>query len=68
MRAIDSDDDLPADFGLIDGCCPDVRDKRIAELEAALWKAIDYCDAATHGDAQYADERSGLIRVWRGNK
>jgi hypothetical protein len=39
---------------------------RIEELEAALGKAIDYCDAATHGDGQYADERSELIRVWRG--
>lgn len=40
---------------------------RIEELEAALGKAIDYCDAAMHGDGQYADERSELIRVWRGN-
>lgn len=39
---------------------------RIAELEAALGKALDYCDAATHGDEQYHDERSSLIRVYRG--
>lgn len=40
--------------------------RRIAELTDALGKAIDYCDAATHGDEQYADERSALIRAWRG--
>lgn len=42
--------------------------RRIAELEAALGKAIDYCDAATHGDGQYADERQALIQVWRGDE
>ena len=31
---VKSADELPADFGSIDGCCPDVRDKRIADLEA----------------------------------
>lgn len=41
-------------------------EKRITELEAALGKAIDYCDAALHGDDQYNDERSSLIRVYRG--
>lgn len=40
--------------------------RRISELRNALGKAIDYCDAATHGDTQYADERSALVRVWRG--
>ena len=38
---------------------------RIAELEAALGKALSYCDDATHQDNQYADERGELIRVWR---
>lgn len=40
--------------------------RRIVELRDALGKAIDYCDAATHGDEQYADERSALLRAWRG--
>ena len=42
--------------------------RRITELREALGKAIDYCDAATHGDGQYADERSALIRIWRGEQ
>jgi hypothetical protein len=40
--------------------------RRIVELKDALGRAIDYCDAATHGDNQYADEKSALIRAWRG--
>lgn len=36
--------DLPADFGHIDGN-PDPRDKRLAELEAALVALIDAVDA-----------------------
>ena len=39
---------------------------RMAELRDALGKVIDYCDAATHGDGQYANERSDLLRIWRG--
>lgn len=53
------------EVGLSDG--KDEAAKRIAELEAALGKAIIYCDAATHGDEQYADERSTLIRALRGS-
>ena len=41
--------------------------RRIVELRDALGKAIDYCDAATHDDGQYADERSALLRAWRGD-
>jgi hypothetical protein len=33
MKAIKSADELPADFGSIEGYCPDIRDTRIAELE-----------------------------------
>lgn len=33
------------------------------ELWGALSKAIDYCDAATHPDQQYADDRPNLLRV-----
>lgn len=36
MKAIKSANELPADFGSIEGCCPDPRDKRIAELEARI--------------------------------
>lgn len=35
-------------------------------LETALGRVIDYCDAATHGDDQYRDERGELIRIYRG--
>ena len=51
------------------GMCQDsikVHEARIAALREALGRAIDFCDAATHGDNQYSDERSNLIRVWRG--
>lgn len=39
---------------------------RIEELTEALGRTIDYCDAATHGDDQYRDERVGIIRIYRG--
>jgi hypothetical protein len=47
MKAIKSADELPADFGSIEGCCPDIRDTRIAELEAELDErlaAVQLCD------------------------
>jgi len=45
----------------------EVMGRRIVELRDALGRTIDYCDAATHGDGQYADERSALLRAWRGD-
>jgi len=40
--------------------------QRIAELEAALSKAIAYCDDARHDSDQYRDERGELCRVLNG--
>lgn len=41
---------------------------RVEELEKSLGKTIDYCDAATHGDDEYTNERSTIVKVWKGNK
>lgn len=44
------------------------QDERIAELEAALSKAIAYCDEALHPSFQYRDERGRLIAVLDGKQ
>lgn len=58
MAFVKSAEDLPADFGHVDGV-PDPRDKRIAELEVALLPFADMAES-------YEGERASFVVASKG--
>lgn len=61
MVFIKSADDLPADFGHVDGM-PDPRDKQIADLEAAL-RQIAKMKSEPIGDTGFATGPLALFQA-----